>query len=163
MLSDLGEGKDITQSAASQAPRNPTASVSLADFIPPGATHEFQGSKAADVYAWGQLGVEIIRANYATLLNKNGEVVYPGSLMRVLERCLDPDPAGRFDAKTLVVVMDEVLNGPSGLIAGAYGGDVEWYDGSYELPQLQQKLETTYDLRSSWLTLTSRKRVADFE
>jgi hypothetical protein len=81
--------------------------------------------------------------------------------MRVLERCLDPKPAGRFDAKTPVVVMDEVLNGPCGLITGAYGGDVEWYDGSYELPQSRTKLETTYELRSSWLMLTSRKRVAE--
>ena len=172
MLSDLGEGKDITRSAKSgesqpssssdPSSSNSTATIiSLEEYIAPDIANNSRGSKADDIFAWGQLGVEIIRKNYKLLRNKDGDVIYPAGLMKVLERCLDPNPAGRFDAASLVVVMDEVIDGPSGLAASAYGEETEWYDGSYELPQVRKKLETTYELGPHWLALTSGKMTAD--
>jgi hypothetical protein len=166
LLSDLGEGKDITRSATSRESQpsssNSTATIfSLEEYIAPDIANHSRSSKADDIFAWAQLGVEIIRKNYELLRSKDGDVIYPAGLMKVLEGCLDPNPAGRFTAASLVVVMDEVIDGPSGLSASAYGEETEWYDGSYELPQVRKKLATTYELGPHWLTLASGKMTAD--
>ncbi len=142
LLSDLGEGKNLSYSAESR------------EYMAPNIVSSSLGTKADDIYAWGRLGVEIISTYSHLLRNPDGEL-YPAGLMRVLERCLDPNPEVRFDAKTLVVVMDEAVDGPGGLAAMAYGNEVEWYDESYELPQLRKKLESSLELREHWLTLSS--------
>ncbi len=144
LLSDLGEGKNLSYSAESR------------EYMAPNISSSSLGAKADDIYAWGRLGVEII-STYSHLLQSPDGGLYPAALMRVLERCLDPNPEGRFDAKTLVVVMDEVMDGPGGLAAMAYGNEVEWYDDGYELPQLRKKMESSLQLKEHWLTLSSEK------
>jgi serine/threonine protein kinase len=148
LLSDLGEGKNLSNSAESR------------EYMAPNLASSSLGTKADDIYAWGRLGVEVISVYSPLLRNPDGEL-YPAALMRVLERCLDPNPEGRFDAKSLVVVMDEVVDGPGGLAANAYGEEMEWYDGGYELPQLRRKLESSLELREHWLTLSSEKTTMD--
>ena len=54
-------------------------------------------------------------------------------LMQVLECCLHHDPSVRFDAPSLCYVLDEIMNGTSGLGDGE-GSDVKWSDESWELP-----------------------------
>ncbi|KAF2467398.1 uncharacterized protein BDR25DRAFT_316751 [Lindgomyces ingoldianus] len=62
---------------------------------------------------------------FPLLCNKDGNAHYLAGLIRVLERCLDPNPAGRFDATSLVVVMDKIMDGPSGIAASTYGEETE--------------------------------------
>ncbi|KAF2476013.1 kinase-like protein [Lindgomyces ingoldianus] len=175
LLSDLGEGKDITttvknmdsQPLASSSSMA-TRSYSYADFMTPEITNHTQGSSTADdIFSWGLLAVKIINNGkiFPLLCDEDGNAHYLAGLMRVLERCLDPNPAGRFDATSLVVVMDEIMDGPSGIAASTYGEETEWYDGSYELPQVRKMLETDSELnlRSGWLSLSSRKRKANSE
>ena len=175
LLSDLGEGKDITTTVKNMDLQSLTSSSSMttgsypyANFMTPEITNHPQDSSTADdIFSWGLLAVKIISNGkiFPLLCDDDGKVLYLAGLMRVLERCLDPSPARRFDATTLVVVMDEVMDGPSGIAASAYGGETEWYDGSYELPQVRKGLETDSELNLTpgWLTLSSRKRKADSE
>ncbi|KAF2682307.1 kinase-like protein [Lentithecium fluviatile CBS 122367] len=173
LLSDLGEGKDITTTAKIMDSRRPagssstsTGTYSYAGFMTPElASHTERSSTADDISSWGLLAVRIIQNDeiFSRLCDEDGKALYLAGLMRIMERCLDPNPAGRFDAASLVVVMDELMDGPSGLAASAYGGEVEWYDGSYELPRIRELLETDSGLTlgSDWLPLSSRKRKAD--
>lgn len=166
----MGEGKtciDDTTTATEPHPGRtfPTFSAnaeSLSESIegvPP--VHELikrrrsHTAKAADIYSWGLLGVKVIRDNYKFLCDENGEPMYPAALMRVLERCIDKDPAGRLDGASLVTAMDEVLDGPKGLAAG---DETEWFDGSYCLPEPRVRFGSRLDddgssdaLGSSWL------------
>jgi hypothetical protein len=105
---------------------------------------------AADIYSWGILGIKIIKDKHEFLRDRNGELIYPAAMMRVLEQCIDPDPAGRLSAGPLVFAMDEVLDGPSGLAAG---DETEWYDSSYDLPEARKVSgpRADGDLGSSWL------------
>ncbi|KAF2258979.1 kinase-like protein [Lojkania enalia] len=175
LLSDLGEGKDITTTVRNMALQPLACSASIgtyspayADFLSPEIANQPRDSSTADdIFSWALLAVKIISNGkiFPLLCDNDGKILYLAGLMRVLERCLDPNPSGRFDAASLVVVMDEVMDGPSGIAATAYGRETEWYDGSYELPQVRKRLETDSELNltSGWLKLSSRKRKANSE
>jgi hypothetical protein len=145
-ISDLGEGKDISTALRieSEQAEDAARSFSLEDILPPeGQT----ATKESDIYAWAMLAIRIIWECHSKLADEEGKVYYPVKFMRVLENCLHPDPQIRLDAQTLYIILDEIMNGEDGLAEGE-DNDIEWYDETYELPEIHKRM-------SGWLSLSS--------
>lgn len=168
LLSDLGEGKTCIDEEPSSSETGRTVEGSSRSSnvrldSPPVHSQTVSSvfdlaknrrptpsAKSADILLWGTLAITIINDNLDFLRDEKGRIMYPATLMRVLERCIDPNPAGRLDATSLVTAMDEVLDGPAGLAAGE---ETEWYDDSYDFPRERVKpvSKSDYDMGSSWL------------
>jgi hypothetical protein len=148
LLSDLGEGKEIVVSLKSKADVVSTMpkDIDLVQYQAPEIDDEGY-SKMSDIFAWAQLGVDIIRRNYDKLVDQTGVVRFPTKLMHLLEQCLASDPQSRYEAELLVFMLDEV---EESLRAGDPGA-TEWTEGDYELREVAKRLSTSLELPPSWM------------
>jgi hypothetical protein len=150
LLSDLGEGKTISKTLETGSGHNQTAGrdIGLNEYQAPEGYGQ-ENLKKQDIFAWAQLGVDIIRLNYTKLADENGEVLFPVRLMRLLEHCLHPDLRFRFEADHICHVIDEIKDGSSGL-ATEDEGEVEYFEGSYKLPEVRRRLSSSVQLSDKW-------------
>lgn len=108
-ISDIGEGKSIDQSL--QHGLGGTAqSLGLVDYRAPEVL-ERGYSKASDMYAFGQLAIDMIRNNIDSLVENSGDPIrIPPKLVEILDDLVDPDPDERWPANVLGMMLDEVVD-----------------------------------------------------
>jgi serine/threonine protein kinase len=92
---------------------------------------EIKGGKgynpASDIYAFGQLGIDLIRLNYMMLTESpDAPAKLPLKLMHILDTCLDADPKERYEAALMGFMLEEIMD-------KLEDANTEWVD-EYEFP-----------------------------
>jgi serine/threonine protein kinase len=120
-LSDLGEGKSIESSVNDIVKISNVQKFGISEYQAPEISAEGYGP-ATDMYAFGQLAVDIIRLNYGSFIENDQETLrIPEKLADILESCLDDDPGERLEAKLIAFMLDEVED-------GIKDGTADWVD-----------------------------------
>jgi hypothetical protein len=104
----------------------------------------------SDIFAWAQLVVDVIRSSYSKLADDQGGVKFPAKLMAIVKDCLSDEPEERYTSDELVVLLEQLGEE----FTSGDASDVEWTEGSFELPQVARRLSSSLQLPSSWFKPT---------
>lgn len=111
-LADLGEGIVVDERVSKQERNTFVKSAQSLDLRPYKAPEINRGmgySKQSDVYAFGQLGFDVISINYESFQNADGLARVPAKLIPLLHQCKHIDPHKRCDAKFVERAFDEMV------------------------------------------------------
>lgn len=127
-LSDLGEGKSIESSVNDTVKISNIQKFGMSEYQAPEIPAEGYGP-ATDMYAFGQLAIDIIRLNYGSFIENDQETLrIPAKLADILESCLDDDPGERLPGKPIAFMLEEVED-------GIKDGTADWVDSEEILSQ----------------------------
>ena len=145
-LADLGEGKTIEETAyKAECLTSSTSvrSVGLRAYQAPEIRGNIGYSKASDMYAFGQLGTDMIRMNYVKFQATDSTAAeIPAKLVDILETCKKLEPGKRYSAALVVFMLEEVLE-----ILGS--GKVDWVTDFETSSHSAEGWETLHSIWSS--------------
>lgn len=153
LLADLGEGKHIVSKSNRAGQGSSFSDTSLDSYQDLELSRPEADSTKSDIYAWAQVGIEIIRLNYEKLQNEEGRVLFPKKLMHLFEVCLSRVPKNRYEAVLLVRMLEEIERNVD-TDGNAVGNESSWTEGSCELLEVRRRLATSLELSSSWMKTT---------
>ena len=112
-LADLGEGKTVGETIYREeclTSSTPIRSVGLRAYQAPEINGNMGYSKASDMYAFGQLGIDMIRMNFAKFQDTSDTAAkIPAGLAYILDTCKKMEPDKRPSAALVVFMLEEVL------------------------------------------------------
>jgi serine/threonine protein kinase len=145
LLADLGEARAIDMVVPEKVKNSRISRVELKEYVPP-EVHGQGYTTKSDIFAWGQLAIDIIRQGHFALVWEDGQIRFPKRLMFILESCLANDPRGRPTAATL----DAMIRDVTFELLGRPENATDWILGDYKLPKVAQRLSTSLQLSSEW-------------
>jgi len=145
LLADLGEAAAVDIMFSQEFKNSRISKAEMKNYVPP----EVRGQgyvTASDIFAWGQLAIDVIRQSHSALVWEDGQIRFPKRLMATLESCLATDPKERPTAASLTAIVRELTYE----IWGRPEESIEWILGSYELPKVAKELSTSLQMSSEW-------------
>ncbi|RYP58405.1 hypothetical protein DL769_008969 [Monosporascus sp. CRB-8-3] len=141
LISDLGEGKQLSVSAACEELEVRTSDVSnslgLRSYCAPEPpTTEFE--EKVDVYAWGRLATTIIRTYLDRLAHPDGTVLFPINILAAIHACLITNPQNRLSSESVVAILEPLSES---LIDGN-PEEVSWSDKDDDLDQALENADS---------------------
>lgn len=137
---------------AEKANNSRLSRAELKDYLPP-EVHDQGYTTASDIFAWGQLAIDVIRqGHFALVWEEDGQIRFPREFMSIIESCLANDPGARPTAARLTEMTREVAFD----LMGRPETDIDWILGTTKCQRWRKDCRPHFNCRRNGFDRTER-------